>query len=345
MKTNVPNSVENKPTPPSNTNTEDKDKSNDIILAVQENPIIEDINKNSFFDNVSNNRLDSEINKDVSFIQSQTSDDPETLEKINNTIYYWKIFVVVFIISCMIATVIFYNDLKSLFILFMAFLKKNVLLGSFILILVKIIGTILYVPGILLAVASGYGFKQVFDSYLLSVPIGVIVMMTGSILGCCCVFFLSRLLLQGWLYPTLRKLKLFRALDRAIVKKGIKVNLLLRLSPVIPYNVMNYFLGITNTSFKDYLIGLSGFIPLVICYVYLGSTIDDLAQYSFKKSEKQEIIILILSILISVVCIIYLTFIAKAELDLELVNEEKLVDKVNKEIMKDEECCSGKRSL
>eukprot|EP00340_Litonotus_pictus_P001280 CAMPEP_0170523466 /NCGR_PEP_ID=MMETSP0209-20121228/8872_1 /TAXON_ID=665100 ORGANISM="Litonotus pictus, Strain P1" /NCGR_SAMPLE_ID=MMETSP0209 /ASSEMBLY_ACC=CAM_ASM_000301 /LENGTH=141 /DNA_ID=CAMNT_0010811547 /DNA_START=596 /DNA_END=1021 /DNA_ORIENTATION=- len=85
---------------------------------------------------------------------------------------------------------------------------------------------------------------------------------------------------------------------------------------------MNYFLGITNTSFVDYLTGLTGFIPLVICYVYLGSTIDDLANYSFSQHNKTfELIVLIASIIFSLICVGILTKIAKDELDLELNND------------------------
>lgn len=143
--------------------------------------------------------------------------------------------------------------------------------------------------------------------------------MTGSCLGCICVFYISRGILKPWLYPTLSKLSFFKALNKAIVKKGTKVNLLLRLSPVIPYNVMNYFLGITNTTFCNYLIGLLGFIPLVICYVYIGSTIHDLSEYSLTSEKtKNEIIVLLVSIVISIICIGIVSKIAKDELDLEL---------------------------
>ena len=88
------------------------------------------------------------------------------------------------------------------------------------------------------------------------------------------------------------------------------------MSPIIPYNVMNYFLGVTSTEFLNYLFGLIGFIPLVVCYVYLGTTIEDLSNYSFAKSQKNpyELVVMIISIVISVVCILIVTHMAKAEL-------------------------------
>jgi uncharacterized membrane protein YdjX (TVP38/TMEM64 family) len=261
-------------------------------------------------------------NQKIAYSPYSIYSEEETLKKINTSLFYWKIFIIFFIVICVTLTILFFQDLKKFFLNFLIFLKSHPYSGSLILITVKILGTIFYVPGILLAIASGYGYKQVFSNYLLSIPVGVIVMMTGSCLGCACVFFISRAVLKGWLYDTLSNLKAFRALDRAIVKKGVKVNLLLRMSPIIPYNVMNYFLGITNTTFSNYLIGLSGFIPLVVCYVYLGTTIDDLADYSFVNKNVEEIYILIASIVISLICIVYLTIIAKNELENEIKAEE-----------------------
>lgn len=219
-------------------------------------------------------------------------------------------------ILCLTGSIVFFDKLKAEFLVFIVYLKKHIILGSLCLILIKVIGTILYVPGVLLAVGVGFAYKQAFNNYLISVPIGVVIIMIGSCIGCSCAFFLGRFLFKSFLSRKLKKYKIFKALDKAIVSKGKKVNFLLRCSPAIPYNLVNYFLGITNTSYLHYLFGLIGFIPLVIVYVFVGSTISDLNKLG--ENKIYEIIGLLISLLISGICVYYITKIAKKELYKEL---------------------------
>lgn len=48
--------------------------------------------------------------------------------------------------------------------------------------------------------------------------------------------------------------------------------LLLRLSPLIPYNALDYLSGTTSISFEKYSMGLIGILPGVVLYCFLGST-------------------------------------------------------------------------
>ena len=50
---------------------------------------------------------------------------------------------------------------------------------------------------------------------------------------------------------------------------------LLRLSPVIPFNAFNYFMGLTGVQFLPYLFGSVGMIPGTIAFVYIGSLLSD----------------------------------------------------------------------
>ena len=46
---------------------------------------------------------------------------------------------------------------------------------------------------------------------------------------------------------------------------------LIRLSPAFPFNLLNYAMGLTEISLKDYVIGTTGILPGTVRYVYLGS--------------------------------------------------------------------------
>ena len=66
-------------------------------------------------------------------------------------------------------------------------------------------------------------------------------------------------------YPVLE------AIDTALQQQGLRVMVLLRFSPLVPYNVFNYVAGATAVSLKDYTLGCVGMIPGVIAFVYFGT--------------------------------------------------------------------------
>lgn len=67
-----------------------------------------------------------------------------------------------------------------------------------------------------------------------------------------------------------RKVKLFRAIDLGLKHNGFKLVFLMRLTPIMPYNVMNYMMGVTSLRIKDFTLGGLGMFPLTAINVYLG---------------------------------------------------------------------------
>ena len=53
--------------------------------------------------------------------------------------------------------------------------------------------------------------------------------------------------------------------------------MLLRLSPLIPFNALNYASGVLSVSFWDYTVGCVGMIPGCAAFVYLGAGLEDMA--------------------------------------------------------------------
>jgi uncharacterized membrane protein YdjX (TVP38/TMEM64 family) len=71
----------------------------------------------------------------------------------------------------------------------------------------------------------------------------------------------------------------FRAIDHAVEKYGFKIVLLTRLSPIFPFNLLNYAFGITKVRFRDYVLASwIGMFPGTVMYVYLGSAAKNLAD-------------------------------------------------------------------
>ena len=74
--------------------------------------------------------------------------------------------------------------------------------------------------------------------------------------------------------------KRFAAIDRAVGREGRKIVFLLRLSPVFPFNLLNYALGLTSVRLKDYVTASVGMIPGTVLYVYSGKIAGDVGAFS-----------------------------------------------------------------
>ena len=137
-------------------------------------------------------------------------------------------------------------------------------------ILAYALAAVFMVPGSILTLAAGI---------LFGVALGVALVSLASTLGACCAFLVGRFLARDWVESRLETMPRFRALDRAVARKGWLIVLLARLSVVIPYNLLNYALGLTNVRFGAYLFGtLIGMLPAIFLYVYLGSVAGSLAS-------------------------------------------------------------------
>jgi len=91
--------------------------------------------------------------------------------------------------------------------------------------------------------------------------------------------FGERYLARNWVAKQIAGNKKFKAVDEAVGKEGWKIVLLTRLSPVFPFNLLNYAYGLTKVSLRHYFFASwLGMIPGTVMYVYLGSLAGDLAS-------------------------------------------------------------------
>jgi uncharacterized membrane protein YdjX (TVP38/TMEM64 family) len=128
--------------------------------------------------------------------------------------------------------------------------------------------TVLLVPGSLLTLAGGA---------LFGVVRGTIIVLIAASLGASAAFLIARYLARDRVARRVQKDPRFAAIDRAIGASGLKIVALLRLSPVVPFNLLNYALGITSVRFVHYLIGCAAMLPGTLLYVYYGRVIGDVA--------------------------------------------------------------------
>ncbi len=140
-----------------------------------------------------------------------------------------------------------------------------------------IIACILFLPGSVLTLGAGFLFK---------LALGIITVSIGSTLGACAAFIVGRTVARKWVSEKIGGNKKFAAIDKAVGQQGFKIVLLTRLSPVLPFNLLNYAFGLTKVSFWQYALGSwIGMLPGTVMYVYLGAGLRSLAAIAAGEVE------------------------------------------------------------
>src|SRR5260370_39915545 len=94
----------------------------------------------------------------------------------------------------------------------------------------------------------------------------------GATFGASLAFLIARFIARDKIEAIAQRNEKFRNIDNAIGKQGAKLIFLLRLSPVIPFNLSNYFYGLTGVKFWPYVLASwIGMMPGTFLYVYIGA--------------------------------------------------------------------------
>jgi uncharacterized membrane protein YdjX (TVP38/TMEM64 family) len=181
-------------------------------------------------------------------------------------------------------------------------------IAPLVFIVAYIVITVAFLPASVFTLGAGFVFGVVKGSILVFV---------GAMLGATVAFLIGRFMARDWVAKQIAGNRFFSALDSAIADEGRKLIFLIRLSPAFPFNLLNYALGLTQISLKDYALGTTGILPGTIMYVYLGSLISDIATLGTGEAPSNAIISWIIKFLIfgTVVAItLYITQIARKAL-------------------------------
>jgi uncharacterized membrane protein YdjX (TVP38/TMEM64 family) len=137
------------------------------------------------------------------------------------------------------------------------------LAGIFIFIAIYAAVTVLLAPGAILTIGAGFAF---------GLWKGFLAVSAGATLGASLAFLVARFVARSKIEAMARRSTKFQRIDNAIGKQGAKLVFLLRLSPVIPFNLSNYFYGLTAVSFWPYVLASwIGMMPGTFLYVYIGT--------------------------------------------------------------------------
>jgi uncharacterized membrane protein YdjX (TVP38/TMEM64 family) len=137
-------------------------------------------------------------------------------------------------------------------------------------VVIYVLAAVVLVPCAILTLAAGF---------LFGLPLGVALTSVGSLLGAAAAFVVGRFAAHDWVAQRIGTRPRFRALVAATHTDGFMLVLLARLSPFIPYILLNYAFSVTAVRFRDYILATwIGMLPAIVLYVYAGTLAKNLAE-------------------------------------------------------------------
>ncbi len=137
---------------------------------------------------------------------------------------------------------------------------------------IYVVACVLFIPGSLLTIGGGAVFGVVRGSIYVSI---------AATAGATAAFLVGRYFARDAVARKIAGNPRFRAIDDAVAREGWNIVLLTRLSPVFPFNLLNYAYGLTRVRLADYVIASwIGMLPATVMFVYIGSLGGDLARAS-----------------------------------------------------------------
>jgi uncharacterized membrane protein YdjX (TVP38/TMEM64 family) len=171
---------------------------------------------------------------------------------------------------------------------------------------VYILATVLFIPGSILTLGAGvvYGVVQ-----------GTIWVSLASTAGATAAFLVGRYLARDWVAAKVQGNPRFAAIDEAVGREGWKIVGLTRLSPIFPFNLLNYAYGLTKVKLGHYfLASWIGMLPGTVMYVYLGSVLGSLAAIGERSRTTVDWVIYGVGLVATVTVTIFVTRIARRAL-------------------------------
>ncbi len=179
-------------------------------------------------------------------------------------------------------------------------------LGPLVFIVGYAVAVVAFAPAAVLTIAAG----GIFGLWR-----GALFVFIAAVLGSTAAFLVARYVARGAVEKRIEGDARFAAIDRAIGREGRKIAFLLRLTPAIPFNLLNYALGLTRIRLADYVIASLGMIPGTFLYVYLGFLATETAAAAAGEgAELGRWAVNILGIVATLGVTVYVTVIARRAL-------------------------------
>lgn len=188
--------------------------------------------------------------------------------------------------------------------------------GPFAFVLLYIVTTVAFIPGAALTLIAGFLYGPVYGLALAS---------PASVLASTVAFLLARTALRDRIQHRIHERPFFRRMNVAAERSGFRLIMLLRLSPMFPFVVLNYSLGLTRVRLRQYVLAsFLGMLPATALYAYIGSVAYSVAELLSGKREATpaESILYWFGLVATVVVAVLLTRMGRHALGEETANDQ-----------------------
>ena len=182
----------------------------------------------------------------------------------------WRLIAVIAIAIGAAVLIVEFPKLEGPLLKFIEWLRSLGPIGTLLLALVYVPVAVLVLPTWPITWSAGF---------ILGLVPGVIAASLGGTLGAVGAFLSGRFLARQWVERKFAARPLFQALNKAIEANSFKIVALSRLSPVLPYNILNYVFGISRVRLSTFALATwLGMLPVTAMHVYLGTAIKNAAD-------------------------------------------------------------------
>src|SRR5260370_31512004 len=115
--------------------------------------------------------------------------------------------------------------------------------GAVLFALLYMAARVLFLPGSILTLGAGVVF---------GLARGAVIVSISATLGATAAFLVGRYVARDWVAGKIEGNPKFKAIDEAVAREGWKIVGLTRLSPVLPFTLLNYTFGLTPGSPSHY---------------------------------------------------------------------------------------------
>lgn len=220
----------------------------------------------------------------------------------------------------------------------LAFLLDHPAGGGVLFVGIFLIASLCFFPVPLLSLGAGFVYIELYGLGI-GICVAFLVCYIGYLVGAAVCFARSRYLMRRLIVRFSEKYPVVRAVDRAFETMGFRIFLLLRLSPAMPFNAMNYIGGITAIKFRAYWMATCvGIVPGLIWTIIVGATFGTVGsrgvdgnQQLDDKSAVNKYIVLGLGIGLGVLGLIGTAIYARKELAKIVLAEQQAREREEQE--------------
>ncbi|TLZ44351.1 MAG: TVP38/TMEM64 family protein [Gammaproteobacteria bacterium] len=182
-------------------------------------------------------------------------------------------------------------------------------------VLLYVAAAVTMAPAFVLSVAAGA---------LFGVWRGSLLVFVSATLGAMAAYGVARAVTGTRFVKWVMRDRRVEVVRRAVAHRSVWVQFLLRLSPIVPYVLLNYALGFSRVRIRDFLVACFGMIPTIVMYVYYGRVVGDVAKIAAGVAPprgREYYVLLVVGLMATVVATMVITRAARRAIELQRLHQ------------------------